>query len=316
MYTTEDLHFRFSPGSPAAQSEEWEEVVSNTHLPMSVRPSPQPGGGRFFGRIRRQSLDDLALVDCACGACTGSRGRARIAAGDDDYVGLMITRTGSEVMSFGGVERVHLPGTLLTWDTEATVRLQIPQSYVKRSLIVPRAALAEIPAGRSFTPGVVLDRSSPAVRLLVSHLNSVWRILPQMSNQTVADARRATLDLFAAVITPAMRRELVRSSTIRTAVERWIDRQLPFGDVSPHAAAAAHGVSLRTLHRTFASGGPSFSSYVRQRRLARARDELGDPGVLISSVAYRWGYADPSQFGRIFRTQYGMSPGDYRGTTA
>src|SRR5258708_6342905 len=118
MYTTEDLHFRFSPGSPAARSEEWEEVVSNTHLPMSVRPSPQPGGGRFFGRIRRQSLDDLALVDCACGACTGSRGRARIAAGDDDYVGLMITRTGSEVMSFGGVERVHLPGTLLTWDTE------------------------------------------------------------------------------------------------------------------------------------------------------------------------------------------------------
>jgi hypothetical protein len=105
--------------------------------------------------------------------------------------------TTSEVMSFGGVERVHLPGTLLTWDTEATVRFQIRLSYVKRSLIVPPAALAEIPAGRSFTPGVVLDRSSPAVRLLVSRLNSVWRILPQMSKQTVAGARRATLDLLA-----------------------------------------------------------------------------------------------------------------------
>jgi AraC-like DNA-binding protein len=187
---------------------------------------------------------------------------------------------------------------------------------VKRSLIVPRAALAEMPAGRSFTPGVVLDRSSPAVRLLVSHINSVWQILPQMSGQGVAGARRATLDLLAAVITPAMCRDLVRSSTIRTTVERWIDRQLPLGDVSPRAAAAAHGVSLRTLHRTFDSGGPSFSSYVRQRRCARARAELDDPGVLISSAARRWGYADASQFGRIFRRLYGMSPGDYRGTMA
>jgi hypothetical protein len=51
MYTTENLHLRLSPGSREARNDEdeWEEMVSNTHLPMSVRPGPQPGGGRFSG---------------------------------------------------------------------------------------------------------------------------------------------------------------------------------------------------------------------------------------------------------------------------
>jgi AraC family transcriptional activator of tynA and feaB len=314
MHVNEISQLRLASKDPERHSGEWEDAVSASHVPMSVRISPHAARDRFFGRIQHRPLDDLSLVDYVSGPCTGSRGRGRISATDDDHVGVLITRSGREILSFGGTERVLLPGTILTWDTQSVLRIEIPENYAKRSLIVPRSALAEIPAGRSFVPGLFLDRTNPAVRMLVSHLESVWRLLPQLSGGTLTAARRATLDLLGAVVDTPSRHDLPAEALLRETVQRWIDRQLPLGTVTPQAAAMAHGVSVRTLHRSFAAGGSSFGAYVRLRRLACARDELSGPQALIGSVARRWGYADASHFGRVFRAQYGASPSDYRGS--
>src|SRR5215212_10634886 len=64
-------------------------AVSETHLPWSVAPAregppEQPGDG-----LTRYRLGDLALVDCRCGPCAGSRGRAQFAATDEDAVGVL-----------------------------------------------------------------------------------------------------------------------------------------------------------------------------------------------------------------------------------
>jgi AraC-like DNA-binding protein len=52
-----------------------------------------------------------------------------------------------------------------------------------------------------------------------------------------------------------------------------------------------------------------------RRWLARCRRDLADLGLRrhsITSIAYRWGYAEASSFSRAFRAAYGISPRRYR----
>ena len=62
---------------------EWEAMLSATHLPWTVQIDGRRDEDRpFEAWVRRWWIDDLALVDCECGPCSGSRQRRQL--GDTD----------------------------------------------------------------------------------------------------------------------------------------------------------------------------------------------------------------------------------------
>jgi len=91
------------------------------------------------------------------------------------------------------------------------------------------------------------------------------------------------------------------------------DSHLADAELSPSSLARELNVSVRTLHRAFATVGESAAAYVRRRRLDQARLELaapsGRPGV--SEVAARWHFVDSSHFTRAFKKQYGETPAQF-----
>jgi AraC-like DNA-binding protein len=95
-------------------------------------------------------------------------------------------------------------------------------------------------------------------------------------------------------------------------MDRYIERHLLDGAVSPNAIAAAHGVSIRTVNRIFNATGQTVGEVIRIRRLARAREELAESDRSVSSIAHRWGFSDTSHFSRSFKAHYGSSPTEYR----
>jgi AraC-like DNA-binding protein len=101
---------------------------------------------------------------------------------------------------------------------------------------------------------------------------------------------------------------------LRASIERYIDRHLLDGAVTPAAIAAAHWVSIRTVNRVFSATGQTVGEVVRARRLARARADVTDSDQPISVIAHRWGFSDTSHFSRTFKAHYGHSPTDYRNT--
>jgi len=58
--------------------------------------------------------------------------------------------------------------------------------------------------------------------------------------------------------------------------------------------------------------GVSFRSYVRQKRLERAKDLLAQPELSVKEIASNVGYSATSNFDRDFRVAYGQRPRDYR----
>lgn len=291
----------------------WEELLSETHLPWSVRVSQERQDPNYKAWVRRQWIDDLALVDCECGPCTGSRGRAELSGTDGEYVAVLITRSGSETVTQEVAEAYMRPGDAVAWDSTRPARFEVWEPLAKRSLLIPRSALDEV-SGRAWTSaGVLLDGKAPAVRLLIGYLDALSRTLPDLSMSGVSAARNATLELFIGALQPGGSVDSsIVGPALRANMERWIESHLLVGEVTPAAIAAAHNVSVRTLYRVFEMTGETVGEVVRVRRLAKARRDLTESGEPISTIAYRWRFSDSSHFSKAFKAHYGVCPSEYR----
>lgn len=257
-------------------------------------------------------IDDLALIDCVCDPCSGTRGRSGISATDGEFLTVLHARHGAENVEQGG-ERGQLgPGDALLWNSMQPCRFAMLDHYTARSLQVLRAAFDEVvPRGRS-AGTVLLRRDAPTVRLLLGFLDGRTSTLQSLSPAARTAARNAALELLHGAIRPEPSVGGAAAPALHLNMSRWIERNLSYAEITPAAVGAAHGVSERTVRRVFETTGESFGQFVRARRLARAREDIAAGAEPISSIAYRWGFSDSSHLCRAFKAQYGTVPGEYR----
>ena len=58
--------------------------------------------------------------------------------------------------------------------------------------------------------------------------------------------------------------------------------------------------------------GQTFSEYLTELRMKRAKDLLADPAMSISEVGTQCGYEDSYYFSKVFKKRYGVTPSAYR----
>ena len=91
---------------------------------------------------------------------------------------------------------------------------------------------------------------------------------------------------------------------------RFVEANLGARDLGVDKLATTFGLSRASLYRLFEPVG-GVASYIRTRRLARARQELTAPGLedrRIGPIAYRAGFQSIPAFNRAFRAAYGQTP--------
>lgn len=302
----------------------WQEILSTTHVPFAVQSPKRDHSHPFRAGMRLRRVDDITIFDTYSDLCRGRRTRRDVRTNPGEFVQLTIPLDGFRLtVPLDGREAVGLddhvtvaPGTMLFSRHDRPWNLDMKDAARVRTVLIPQESF-EAAAGRSFTfPIRVFTTAEPTVKLLASHLAALQAISGSLPGTAATAARNATLEL----LIGASRSQLPVGSpatlvALRHSIERWIDGRLSVGtsdrDLTAAAAAAAHSISLRTLHRAFADGD-TFGSVVRHRRMQRARRDLGDPSATIQSIATRWGFADASHFCRAFKSLYGQTPTDYR----
>lgn len=100
-------------------------------------------------------------------------------------------------------------------------------------------------------------------------------------------------------------RTLVR---LKEHIEANLDSSLPMTELAQVA-----GLSISHFARCFRrSVGLPPHSYVKQRRVARAREMLAATDLPVAEIALVLGFSDQSHFTRRFREVTGVPPGAYR----
>lgn len=301
-----DWSFRTDSADIAVES--WGRMLSDNHLSWSVDELFWPQES-FEAGVRRRALGDLTLVDCVCDPSSGSRGNREMASADDEYFVLLMALDGEEVVEQGQDTSLLTPGSAVFWDSTVPASFRVNQRLTKRSLLVPKAALADYGARGNLGSGKLLHVDQPAVRLLASHLNIVAETIDDMPLHSIATVRNATMELLCAAVMGAAAHNAQSPEAMIMQAQKFIDDHLRDRRLCPAMVAESIGVSVRTLHRIFSESGTGVAEFVRTRRLASARDDI-IAGTPIASAARRWNYTDASHFTRAFKQRYGMTPTD------
>lgn len=297
----------------AERPEAARHLISRTHLPwrLDVDREADP---RAAVVITERRLDDLRLVDCTTGPCSGRRERAEIGRTDGEFVGVLMVLDGREHIEQDDRRIVLDRGQAMLWTSTRPVRFAVPARLAKRTLLVPRARLTALVPLRD--DRIMRLPPGPAGRLLVDLLGSVSAAGDDLGGDlgggAASGAATAALELLAAALSDDRCTEAGRSGWER--VRDHIEEHLADPELRPHRIAAAQSISLRGLYLLFERRGETVSGYVRRRRLVHARAELARLGTstTVATVAHRWGFADQAGFSRAFRRQFGHPPDDVR----
>ena len=232
---------------------------------------------------------------------------------------LGLQRTGSTMINQGGRSALLQAGRLVLWETTSPYTLVQPAGIRQHYFRVSTAALA-LPQDlvRAVT-AQTLAPDHPVADLALAYFE---RLAGRPDTFTRADAdavSRPTVELVRALITTHLGADRLgadsRHATLQLRILEHVRAHLGDPRLSATGIAAEHHISVRHLYQVLAEGGVSLGDWIRTQRLERCRSELSRPdarSTTIAAVARRWGFTDPSTFGRQFRAAYGMSPRAWR----
>lgn len=293
----------------------WQAAVSETYFPLDTEYRSRP---EFTGTLETWSLGLVGISKMDCDGVCYRRHRRHFLNERDSS--LLITIPNISEVNFaqgsrtakcqpGGflVERGDAPYEFWHGRTNSLWVLKVPSASVRS-----RIGSAERLSALSFdaTHGVAalfLD----TVRTTIQHVDEISDAAREVAGKHILDMLCLSISSDDRVLDSTI--SPIRASHLYRA-EQYIRENLKNPNLGPHAVAEACGISLRYLQGLFQDSEKSINGFIRDSRLDRCAEDLmsiTNKGT-IAEIAYKWGFADQSQFCKHYRTRFGCSPSETR----
>jgi AraC-like DNA-binding protein len=313
-----------SPGSAAGATEAmrlgrwWDEfraslggveLTANLDVPFAATVEYLPLGA--FGLNR------------AAGSVTRAYRGAKHAARDgDDRFQLLINR--GDLPAYGASRSWQVvmgPGSALLFDYTEEPDHICPTGHRMNALSIPRRLLRQAMQNAEDKTGAAIPPDNGALRLLIHYADGLLCDDGLSHPAILALAGQHLADLVVLAFgTDRDNTEVARMRGLRAArldaALRAIRASYDDPGMTPGTVAARIGISSRYLHKLLHETGASFAERVQELRLIKAVALLSNQeggARKISEVAYAAGFSDLSNFNRLFRRRYGLTPSAARG---
>ncbi len=102
-------------------------------------------------------------------------------------------------------------------------------------------------------------------------------------------------------------------NSVAMRVREYVDAEYCSNNISLESVAASVHKTAAYVSRVFKNElGCNFTDYLTEKRMRRAAELLKEPDGKVYLIAEQCGYADTSNFIRVFKKFYGISPVEYR----
>lgn len=293
--------------------EEFAAAVGSLTVPWQIGPT----GTRFKGRMRRRSFDQCLFGEMEYGACTGIRDSREILLSDQPYICLSLYNKGTLSFSQEDSSFRIRDNELLLWDGSKPSLFECVEPTRCELIWIPTAMVERRVGPVNGYLGQKVSIAEGAARLLAHHSLMLHKTVGDLPDGMRGGVLDASIDLIFSCFRPRAgdADATPRVAKLLAEAKAEISRRLEWGEVRPPDVAQELGISLRYLHQAFAGSGTTFSAFVTEQRLARARIALEEPRLrqqTLTEIAHRFGFYDLSHFNRSFSRRYGMLPSTYR----
>lgn len=266
----------------------------------------------FNGKIDVRHVGKLEMVRHAAGIGGVRRQDNHISDLDSRHCFLIHQVRGMSVMRQGTNEAWLKTGDWSLVDSAMPFDFRFHDPLAHFALHLPRDAVLSRLKGNYAPSAQYIDGQTGAGALLTAFSTTLYEQAPLLS-AAPGPYLDNILDLLCSALGVYALDETVPGQL--RAVTAYIEENLGDPGLAPGTIAEAMGISTRHLHRLFRAAGGSVGTWLRRRRLERARCDLGSPANAhrsVTAIAFDCGFNDASHFSRAFRGEYGLSPRAFR----
>lgn len=303
-----------------ARLDYWRELVSNSIVPLEVRPYPDTKKpGAFDGGIEAARLADLQIVTVTAGQHQVHRTAEQIATRDEQLYCLCLQVNGSVQVSRGDRREVIGEGDMMVLDSSDRYRLTFTGDHQVACFHIPRQQFSVPYDEVRDLVGTKLPTTGGVAALMRPFLLQLAR---QAYGDAVADPNRmagTVRDLTESLLLERLgdvRRDAeAPRRLLLMRIRQEIEERLASPELNPEVLAAEHRMSVAQLNKLFLSEGVGVEQWISERRLEHCRRDLRDVGLRalpLAAIGVRWGFPDPFAFERAFEERFRISPRDYR----
>ena len=310
------MHYSTLKSDPMGRGSYWRDVISSAYFPLDISYREEVS---FSGDLKCWSLGMMSMSLLKCDAVLYKRHERHIVA--EREKNFLITIPESSEVRFKQLSREIncAPGSFLMERGDAPYEFSHSHSNTLWVLKIPNTALrARVGPPERFS-AFTFDATKGIGACFIDMVRSTASRLDEMGLGAHETVGRHLIDLLCLAIESDERVLDSNLSSVRAAhlfrAEQYIRSNLAKRDLQPQSAADACGISLRYLQRLFTDSNRSISEWIREQRLLMCDEELrrANSPHTISEIAYRWGFADQSQFSKHYRAYFGQSPSEARG---
>lgn len=293
----------------------WQRTVASNFAVATIKSSDSG----FAGVMRTTHLDGIQVSRVLVPPHTVDRTNKHIGPHESSRFVLCLQLKGHSTVSQEGRTASLSPGDMTIYDTarpytlvhddEVTcIGVVIPEGRVNLSASTVRPLLATLMTKDDLFTGATFEAIDKF----------------QQGADLVGNPTRYRLgQTFASLFETLCMSWLARTTTenfdpragLRESIVSFIEDNLSDPELDPSMIAAAHFISVRSLHGLAKQGGSTIASMIRDRRLEHCRADLSNPSLAhltVAEIAARWGFTHAPHFATLFRRSFGVTPSSVR----
>ena len=308
----------FTTSSTLASSDRlqlWRENVASAYFELELEFGDAES---FHGELKTFKLNTLSLSLLRSSALCYRRLVRHLTQDVDENYLLTVPELSDIQFSQRGRSIICPPGSFILERSGEPYEFLYGAPNALRVIKIPERALRLRVAAPDHLCAMRFDARDGAGALFTEFLALTTRHVDSLSSDAPAVISSQLLDLLGLALAGAQGLGESQETSVQAAhvrrVESYIRRRLGHADLSPVQVAQACGLSVRYLHRLFKSTGQTVTEHIRNLRLEACREALqgGHDKLSLGALAYQWGFSDQAHFCRVFKTRYGVSPGEAR----
>lgn len=294
------------------------ETLRSNVLPLEVRHHDTD----VAFALMRTDFGDVSLQSMSSSDTTFRRTATHARDDAPPTVYLALKQCGTSRVSQDGRNAVLRPGDLVLTRSTGPGTIDMSGESADHHLLIPAGQLALPERTLTQVTATRLGPDRPLARIVAAHMRQLAASRTLRPVEATALVGPTVALVRALVAVAADEPQLASgplSDSLQDRIVDYLHEHWPDQDLTASRVAQVHHVSRRHVYSLLGAAGISLGDWLRTRRLEACRDELAGPGagrVNVSDVGRRWGFPNPTSFGRAFKRAYGLTPGEWRALSA